>query len=330
MTFSDRDKKILLVVMPLILVGAFLFLVMKPKREEAVQATAALEKQREKLDVAMAREQELSSAKQTFAIDYATVVRLGKAVPTDVDMPSVLVQLEGAARGTGISFGKIVPGARIPAAGGAPAAGGSDSGSGSGGSSSSAAPVAAGGESAQSSSGQTVEKANDTAAGENQSAASSSSTSAETGTQTSTSAKPGGIPVGGAAGGSSAGAGTDGPSAVAGLDTVPLELSFSGSFFDLADFFNRLKRFVRVSNEQVAVRGRLMTIDSFSFSSDTTFPKIEAEMKARIFLTPAQQGATAGASPTEPDSATASGGTAASSPDSSTPTAAAAPSGTGP
>jgi len=117
---------------------------------------------------------------------------------------------------------------------------------------------------------------------------------------------------------------------VAGLDTVPLELSFSGSFFDLADFFNRLKRFVRVSNEQVAVRGRLMTIDSFSFSSDTTFPKIEAEMKARIFLTPAQQGATAGASPTEPDSATASGGTAASSPDSSTPTAAAAPSGTGP
>ena len=39
-----------------------------------------------------------------------------------------------------------------------------------------------------------------------------------------------------------------------GLDSVPLELEFTGSFFDLADFFHRIKRFVRVANENMVVR----------------------------------------------------------------------------
>ena len=41
--------------------------------------------------------------------------------------------------------------------------------------------------------------------------------------------------------------------ASAGLETVPLELEFTGDFFNLADFFHDVKRFVRVANTQ---RGR--------------------------------------------------------------------------
>ena len=35
MTLKDRDKKILMVLVPLVLVGAFAFLVMKPKLQDS-------------------------------------------------------------------------------------------------------------------------------------------------------------------------------------------------------------------------------------------------------------------------------------------------------
>ncbi len=315
MSLSDRDKKIAMVLLPLVLVGAFVFFVMKPKRAEAVKAAQALEQQRERRDQAVAREQQLRVAKQTFTADYTTVVRLGKAVPTDVDMPSVLVQLERAARGTGIAFGKITPGPRVPAVGGAPSSGGAAAGSSSG------QPVAAGGASAQSGAGQSAEKANNGAAGANQATATPEGATPETNTQTSTPSSGGGLPVGG---GAAAAGGAAGAASVPGLDSVPLELSFTGSFFDLADFFHDLKRFVYVANQDLKVRGRLMTIDSFSFKSES-FPKLEAEIKARIFLSPEQQGATGGASPTSPGASSASSSSQASSAPSPTPTGAATP-----
>ena len=315
MTLSDRDKKIAMVLVPLVLVGAFVFLVIKPKREEAAKAATELAAQSNRRDKAVALEQRLSLAKASFTADYTTVVRLGKAVPTSVDMPSVLVQLERAAKGTKIEFGKIAVGERIPATGGASGAGGSSSGGGAA-SSSSAQPAAAGGAQAQSGAGQATEGANNAAAGANQAAANSQGAAAGGGTSSS--------------GGASAatGGGADGATAVAGLDTVPLELKFTGNFFDLADFFHDLKRFVNVANQELVVRGRLMTVDSFSFGSES-FPKIEAEMNARIFLSPAQQGATSGASPGGPSAGAPGSQPASSAPASSapspTPTAAAAP-----
>jgi Tfp pilus assembly protein PilO len=306
MSLSDRDKKIAMVMLPLVLIGAFVFFVMKPKRAEAVQAAKALEEQRESRDKAVAREQQLLVAKQTFTADYTTVVRLGKAVPTDVDMPSVLVQLERAAKGTGIEFGKITPGPRVPATGGA-ASGAAPSGGAAAGSSS-AQPVAAGGASAQSGAGQNVEKANTAAAGSGQASAASQNAAPQAGAPAST------PPAGGASG----------ATAVPGLDTVPLELGFTGSFFDLADFFHDLKRFVDVANQDLKIRGRLLTIDSFSFKSES-FPKLEAEMKARIFLSPPASGAAAGASPAGPAAPGSSASAQASDAPTATPTTAAAP-----
>ncbi len=81
---------------------------------------------------------------------------------------------------------------------------------------------------------------------------------------------------------------------------MPLEFSFRGSFFDLTDFFHRLKRFVRVANERVLVRGRLMTVDSFTFTSGDSFPQLTAEVKATVYLAPKAEGAVAGATPQGP------------------------------
>jgi len=147
-------------------------------------------------------------------------------------------------------------------------------------------------------------------------------------TQTSTATRKGGLPVGGGAT-APGGSGASG-SGVAGLDSVPLEFQFDGSFFHLADFFHRLKRFVRLTNQRLSVRGRLITIDAVKFTSDPqTFPKLKSEVKASVWLAPKSEGPTAGATPsgpsTTPASAPSSGGSGGGNASISTPTATAAP-----
>jgi hypothetical protein len=217
-------------------------------------------------------------------------VRLGKAIPATVDMPSLLVQLDAAAAGTGIHFTKISVGDRVPALAPttAPAQPGSEG-----------APVAAGGTPAQSAPGAAAESANNAQQTANADAAAAEQTGVDPAdTQTSTSAG-GGLPVGGGA------ASTTGDPAAAGgapgLETVPLQLEFIGNFFDLADFFHRVKRFVRVANQDVLVSGRLLTVEGVRWASDSEiFPRIRAEIGATIYLSPKAQGVTAGATPAGP------------------------------
>jgi Tfp pilus assembly protein PilO len=280
-SMSDRDRKILLAIVPIIVIVAYWFLLFAPKREEATVASATLAKQEKRRDAAKAELAAASGAKTDFRSDYTQIVRLGKAIPSEVDMPSLLVQLDGAAKGTGIRFTKIATGERTAVAA-APAA-----------SAGSAPPAAAGGQPAQSTSGQAAEGANNTAAQGNAAAAQSSGVDATT----STTARDGGLPVGG---GSTTGATPTG-TAPAGLETVPLELEFTGDFFRLADFFHDIKRFVHVVSEDVVVNGRLVTIESVNYVSDPTlFPRLRAEIKATVYLSPKTEGVAAGATPQGP------------------------------
>jgi hypothetical protein len=313
---TDRDKKIVLVLVPLVVLLGYWFLLLGPKRKEAKSAGDGLAKQERRLGDARAHERGLAGAKSSFASDYTQLVRLGKAVPTSLDMPSLLVQLDSAARGTGISFSRIASGDRTAAgSSAAPAASSTPpSGSGSGANGSSApagAASQAGGQSAQTGLGKATEKAHENANATSQKSTSDANASA-TDTSTSTQTGKGGLPVGGGSGAAGAPTGAGGTQ-VAGLDSVPLELAFEGNFFNLADFFHRLKRFVHVFNSQVVVRGRLMTVDGLKFSSDTQiFPRLKAELTATIYLSPKAQGATAGASPQGP--ASSGGQSAAATP----------------
>jgi Tfp pilus assembly protein PilO len=297
MTMSARDKKLLVGIVPLLLLGAFWFLVLSPKREEAAKAEKDAVAQEERRDAAQAQVDQASAAETDFAADYGEIVRLGKAIPAQVDMPSLLVQLESAAEGTGIRFTKIATGDRSEAPPPAPAAPqpGSDSGQGT--------PAAAGGESAQSVPGSAAEAANTAAATSDQRSQAAEQSGVEPADAQTSTPSGQGLPVGGgsAAPGEAPTAGA-GP---AGLETVPLELEFVGDFFNLADFFHDVKRFVRVASTNVAVGGRLITIESVSYSSDQTiFPKLKAELKATIYLSPKAEGTTAGASPQGPPTTT--------------------------
>ena len=297
---SSRDKKILLAVIPLALIVGFWFVVLGPKRADASKAAESLAKQERRLDDAKANLAAAEASKNTFASDYTGLVKLGKAVPTTLDMPTIIVQLEAAARGTGISFSKIAPGEREAVAGGGstaqpPAAPGGG-----------AAPAAAGGAKAQSGPGGAVVSAGNTVTGANDTSAAAEKSGGDAQAATTAKAGSGASPA---------------------LDTVPLELEFKGSFFRLADFFHSLKRFVHVANQRIQVRGRLLTVESLSFKSDPeNFPSLTAELKATVYLTPATQGTTAGATPQGPAGAAPAAATPTPGGSSSpTPTATATP-----
>jgi Tfp pilus assembly protein PilO len=92
----------------------------------------------------------------------------------------------------------------------------------------------------------------------------------------------------------------------AGLGVMPYTLKFEGSFFHLANFIHGLDSMVKTTNSKVAVDGRLITIDGFAFkAAPDGFPKIEATVSVTTYLTPPEQGATAGATPSGPAPATA-------------------------
>jgi hypothetical protein len=294
---SARDRKILLLLVPVVVLGAFWFLVLGPKRQEATQAGEELAKQEQRLADAEQSIQPLESAKASFASDYTQLVRLGKAVPTKVDMPTVIVQLEQAAKGTGITFNRIATGERIPATA-APAAPG--------------APATPGGQPAASGPGQAAQTAGNQVDNANQQSANAEQQSGAQPGDTQTSTNDG------------ASAPATGAGAAPGLDRVTLELEFEGSFFRLADFFHDLKRFVRAANNRIEVRGRLLTVESLNFLSDPAiFPRLRAELGATIYLAPQAQGTTAGATPQGP--APASAPTGGASPASPNPTATATP-----
>jgi type II secretory pathway pseudopilin PulG len=91
----------------------------------------------------------------------------------------------------------------------------------------------------------------------------------------------------------------------AGLPTLPFTFTFNGNFFHLADFFGRMERFVVATNNKVSVSGRLMTLNAISLGAGPKgFPQIAATISATTYLVPANEGLTAGASPSGPAAGT--------------------------
>jgi Tfp pilus assembly protein PilO len=291
MNLTDRDRKILIALIPLAVIGAYWFLLLTPKREEASKIQDTLAQAQSVRDTAQQKASQLAGAKRSYSADYATIIRLGKSIPTTVDMPSLLVQLDRAARGTGIKFTDVKAGERTAAPTAAPAAATPGGGS--------ASPAAAGAAPAASGPGQAAQSAGNAVSNAN---AASGAAAGATGTD-----------------------GSGGTSGAPGLETVPLDFEFRGSFFDLADFFHRMKRFVRVANDKIVIRGRLMTINSFTFDTSGGFPLIKAQVSATVYLAPKAQGIDAGASPQGPAAATPAQPAGTPAPATPTPTATVTP-----
>jgi len=282
-TLSDRDRRILLILVPIVVVIAYWFLILSPKRSDLSDAKTARDSAVAARDAAVAQANQLEQARQTFAADYAEVVRLGKAIPAQVDAPGVLLQLSSASSRTHIDFQTVNFSARAPATV----------------ATTTAAPAqpsgTTGGQGAQSQPGQQAQAAGNAV---NQGNQASSNVNAASGGSTTTTTTT-----------ESAPATTTAP---AGLDGVAVTFTFVGTYFDLADFFHKLKRFVYVANKRVFVRGRLLTIDTLSFSpggtgtsttgegSSTNLSEITASVAGTVYLSPKATGLTGGATAAGP------------------------------
>jgi hypothetical protein len=124
---TARDRIALTVVVVMALLGAYWFLLLGPKRGEASQLRRQVEQQETRLQTARQTVAAAQQARASYPANYAAVARLGKAVPADDDIPSLLYQLDKTAKGNGTDFRLIKllggsSGAPAPAAG-APAGG---------------------------------------------------------------------------------------------------------------------------------------------------------------------------------------------------------------
>jgi hypothetical protein len=104
---TARDRTVLIVVGLVALLGGFWFLAISPKRKEASDATAKVAVAQTRLDAAQASAASADSARKQYSTDYATVARLGKAVPVDDDMPSLVYQLSHTAKVNHVDFRAI-------------------------------------------------------------------------------------------------------------------------------------------------------------------------------------------------------------------------------
>jgi Tfp pilus assembly protein PilO len=88
----------------------------------------------------------------------------------------------------------------------------------------------------------------------------------------------------------------------AGLGVMRYSLSFSGNFFQIADFIGGIDSLVHSDKSAVGVDGRLITLDGFSLAENTgsASADLSASFTVTTYVVPPEQGLTAGATETSP------------------------------
>jgi Tfp pilus assembly protein PilO len=116
---SVRERTILGCAGMAVLVALLWFGALAPKRHQANDLGTSVSQAEQVRNDASAKAAAGEAAKSSYPRDYATVARLGKAVPTQADVPSLVYQLETAARAAKVDFRSMAidsPAAAVPGA----------------------------------------------------------------------------------------------------------------------------------------------------------------------------------------------------------------------
>jgi Tfp pilus assembly protein PilO len=128
---SRRNSIVLIAVAFIAMAGAYWMLILAPKREEAVALNTQIAGKQAALAEAEASLASYEAARGSYRSNYTKIARLGKAVPADDDVRSLLVQLNSAAASSKVDFHSInldgSSGAAPAGSGGTPAATGAPS-----------------------------------------------------------------------------------------------------------------------------------------------------------------------------------------------------------
>ena len=265
-----RNEQMILTGLAVIgVILGFWLLILSPKRNEA----SKLENQVTELQSSLsAAQQEVSvgeEARRSFGTDYRRLVVLGKAVPADSDQASLLVQLQNLASRSGVQFQSIDLSSSGDSATVAPAT---------------TAP-------ADSASSTDSSASTD---GSESTTTTSTDSAAPLEPALATEAVAATLPIGASVG-------------PAGLPVMAYDLSFTGDFFEIADFMKRVDAMVHMRDGLVDVQGRLLTVNGFTLapaenSDSVATPVLTASLNVTTYLTPADQGLTGGATPVGPSS----------------------------
>ena len=263
---KGSDKAVVMGVIVAIVLAGFYFKVVSPKRQKASSLSTDITMLQSQIAEQQQVAQFAEDARQHFPAYYGRLVVLGKAVPADADTPSLLVQLNTLADRTGVKFNGLELSA--------------DSGS-----ASTAAPAAP----------STTTPSDGSTPSDSSSTSTSTPTAGTTTPTAATEATAANLPLGAAVG-------------TAGLPVMPYDLTFEGSYFDVANFLKGIDDLVHMRGTgQVSADGRLLTVGGFSLAlaeNETAGPNpnLEVSLSVTSYLTPSDQGATAGASPSGPGS----------------------------
>ncbi len=109
MTSRDRIAVVVLAVGAVL--AGFWFVVLAPKRQDSRNLASQISDVRTQLDAATARARVAREAQRSYAHDYASVARLGKAVPADDQTAALVYQLQDVAGRSHVIFRSVKPGA---------------------------------------------------------------------------------------------------------------------------------------------------------------------------------------------------------------------------
>jgi hypothetical protein len=115
---TTRDRIAVLAIAGFVAVAGYWFLILGPKRKEASDLGAQISEIQQRLDTANQDVQASEAARASYRKSYSTVAALGKAVPADDDVPSLVYTLDRTAKSTGVDFRSL----KVRAQAGAPTA----------------------------------------------------------------------------------------------------------------------------------------------------------------------------------------------------------------
>jgi Tfp pilus assembly protein PilO len=104
---TTRDRIVIIVLAALAVVAAAWLLAVAPEREQAAKLSAQVTAARSELATAESSVSSARSAQAGYAAAYASLVSLGKAVPTGQEVPSLIYQLEQASNQKRVEFNSI-------------------------------------------------------------------------------------------------------------------------------------------------------------------------------------------------------------------------------
>jgi type II secretory pathway pseudopilin PulG len=101
---SARDRLIIMIVVAIAAVGAAWFFLVQPKRDQAAKLGTQLTSIQSQLESVRSELAAGQAARDEFGKSYALMAKLGEAIPADDNVPSLVWELQAAAKKSGVDF----------------------------------------------------------------------------------------------------------------------------------------------------------------------------------------------------------------------------------